>query len=297
MASERRSSGGRRARSRSPEPTHAPNNETDAASERAALARETGAAAFNTVRLALARTAAQLIRSDPADAATALEMGIVDRKWLDEPGEHPISTTTPAGIVERFLERVVERRPSRLSALGLSALQVLTAPNADTTAGTEQDVAVVFTDLEGFTSFTDTYGDDAALELLAEHYRQAGPLVRSFSGRIVKRLGDGLLCTFPDAELGLRCALEMLELPPPPLRLRAGVHVGSALVSRTDVVGQVVNIAARLAEIGKGGQVIVTEEAAAKAGDIPGARLSKPRPRRLKGISDPVRVRTVTKAG
>jgi adenylate cyclase len=267
--------------------------ETGHGSQRAA-AREAGEAALARFRRTLLRTAAELIRSDPADAATALEVGLVDRKWLEAPGEHPISTTTPFGLVERFLERSVERRPSRLSSLGLSAIQVLGAPSTDGALGTREDLAIVFTDLEGFTAFTETHGDDAALATLEDHYQRAGPLVRSFSGHIVKRLGDGLLCTFADASLGLGAALEMLELAPPPLSLRAGMHVGSALVSRRDVIGQVVNIAARVAETAKGGQVAITDEAAAAAGEVPGARIGRSRPRRLKGISDPVGVRIVT---
>lgn len=267
----------------------------DTVADRQDDARSAGQAAFSAIRLTLARRAAEMIRSDPDDAATALEMGLVDRAWLEHPGERPISSTTPAEIVERFLERSIERKPSRLSSLGLTALQVLCAPSGDPDNGVLQRLAVVFTDLEGFTSYTDANGDGAALELLAEHYRAAGPMVRSWSGKIVKRLGDGLLCTFPDAESGVRAALELLDSAPSPLRLRAGMHFGEALVSRHDVVGQVVNVAARVAESAKGGEVAITEEAAMAAGEIPGARLGRPRARRFKGLSDPIRVRIVTR--
>ena len=54
-----------------------------------------------------ARKAADLIRSDADDAATALEIGLVDREWLDNPGEGPISSSAPTEILRRFLERSV----------------------------------------------------------------------------------------------------------------------------------------------------------------------------------------------
>ncbi len=103
---------------------------------------------------------------------------------------------------------------------------------------------------------------------------------------MVKQLGDGLLCTFNDANGGVRAALELLETSPSPLRFRAGLHVGEAVVSRDDVVGHVVNMAARITEAAKGNQVVVTAETAEAAGHIPGVDFRKLRSRRLKGISE-----------
>jgi class 3 adenylate cyclase len=246
-----------------------------------------------SLRRGLARKAAELIRNDPDEAARALEMGIVDRRWLERPGEHPISTTAPAEIIERFLERSVEQRPSRLATLGLNAVQLLANHRA---AGSSdpQLLAVVFTDLEGFTAFTDTRGDAAALELIEEHRKLAGPVVRRWSGKILKTLGDGLLCTFPDAETGVRGALELLGTAPAPLRLRAGVHVGEAVVSKGDVMGHVVNVAARVTETANGGEVVVSAEVAGRVGDVPNLRFGKLKSSRLKGVSERVSICTVT---
>ena len=250
---------------------------------------------MDSLRRVVARKAAELIRNDPEEAARALEMGIVDRRWLERPGEHPISTTAPAEIVERFLERSVEQRPSRLASLGLGAIQLLASHGA--AGGTDPKlVAVVFTDLEGFTAFTDTHGDAAAVKLIDEHRQLAGPVVRQWSGKILKTRGDGLLCTFPDAEPGVRGALELLETAPAPapLRLRAGVHVGEAVVSKGDVMGHVVNVAARITETAGGGEVVVSAEAAARVGDVPNLRFGKVKSRRLKGVSERVGICAVT---
>ena len=266
--------------------------------ERGGKAREAGAATFAALRRATARKAAELIRSDPDDAATALEIGLVDEAWLQAPGEGPISSSAPGDILRRFLERTVERHPSKLSSLGLSAVELLSS--ADDTGGgrgagtgTSKSLTVVFTDLEGFTAYTDAHGDAAALALIDEHHQRAAPTVRRWNGRIVKHLGDGLLCTFPKPASGIRAALDLQASAPDPLRLRAGVHMGEAAVTRTDVVGHMVNVAARVCEAAKGGQVLATEEvveAASAAGGLADVDFGRMKARRMKGVKTPVRL-------
>ena len=263
-------------------------------------AREAGAATFAALRRATARKAAELIRSDPDDAATALEIGLVDQAWLDAPGERPISTSTPTNILRRFVERTVEQHPSRLSSLGLTAVQLLSSGSdgngANGDVGTTKSMTVVFTDLEGFTAYTDREGDTAALALIREHQALASPVVRRWNGRIVKHLGDGLLLTFPRPDAGVRAALDLLATAPAPLRLRAGVHTGEARETRTDVVGHVVNVAARICETAKGGQVLASAEvcAALEDGHLDGLRVGRLRSRRMKGVKTPVRVGEVS---
>src|SRR5256885_8673522 len=182
------------------------------------------------------RRAAVLNGSAREKAKTAVEVGRVGRQWLDVPEAHPISSGTPTGVLERFLERSVEQRPSRLAALGLSAVQLLSSTEAQD-EGERQPVTVVFTDLEGFTTFTAEHGDAAASTLVQDHRRAVGPIVRSWHGRVVKQLGDGLLLSFAEPKPGVLAALELLRTDTSPRRLSAGAHVGEAGVSRADLVG------------------------------------------------------------
>ena len=71
--------------------------------------------------------------------------------------------------LEQRLERSVERRPSLMSRLGLSTIQVLSTPSEEQGDDTlpSTPLVVAFTDLEGFTRFTSTEGDEAASQLLA----------------------------------------------------------------------------------------------------------------------------------
>jgi adenylate cyclase len=188
----------------------------------------------------------------------------------------------------------VEQRPSRLSILGLGAAQLLGDRAAAPATGRVQSITVVFTDLEGFTSYTAEHGDEAALALLQEHHRAAGPVVRREGGRIIKRLGDGLLCTFASPAGGIRAAVDLLATAPYPVQLRAGVHRGDAIMSGDDIIGHAVNLAARVAEIARGGHALATRVALEAAGPLPGIRVGRSRARRLKGISEKVAVAEIS---
>ena len=259
-------------------------------------ARAAGQSAAASVRNAMAERFAALVRRDPDVAATAVEVGLVDRDWLEDPAQHPFSAAAPLDVVERFLERSAERRPSFLARIGLSTLQALSWRSEEGGDGVAQTMALVFTDLEGFTRYTARNGDDAASALLAEHNLAVGPIVRGRGGRVVKRLGDGLMLAFADAAAAVHCAVELLDTPPAPLRLRAGVHCGEVLVTRDDVIGHVVNVAARVTEAAAGGEVLVTAAAAESAGELRGVELSRGRRRRFKGVDEPVKVHKATRA-
>jgi adenylate cyclase len=117
-----------------------------------------------------------------------------------------------------------------------------------------------------------------------------GPIIRSRGGRTVKRLGDGLLLTFPGPEAAVLAGLELVQTEPGPLRLRAGLHLGDVLVVPDDVIGHVVNIAARVTELARGGEVLVTVDARDAMAELPGVVFSRAHRRHLKGIDDPIGV-------
>jgi adenylate cyclase len=261
-------------------------------------ARSKGASAVGAVRVTLAERAAELLRRDPALTDTAVEVGLVDRAWLESPGHHPVRTAAAIDVVQRFLERSVERRPSAMGSIGLNALQLLVHDSQSSDGErAATPLTVVFTDLEGFTRYTSQHGDDAAIELLADHHRVIGPIVRSRGGKVVKRLGDGLMLSFPSAEAGVLAALELVEVPPEPLRLRAGVHAGEAVVTPDDLIGHDVNVAARVAAAAKGGQVLATTAVRESVGELRGADFGRARRRSFKGVGEAISVCPVTRSG
>jgi adenylate cyclase len=262
-------------------------------------ARAKGESAVEAVRVGMWERAAELLRRDPELTDTAVEVGLVDRAWLEEPGRHPVRTAPALDVVQRFLERSVERRPSALRSIGLNALQLLAYdhPIDGKPDSRQVPVSIVFTDLEDFTRFTSRQGDDAALSLLADHHRVIGPIVRSRGGKVVKRLGDGLMLSFPSAESAVMAALELIDVPPDELRLRAGVHTGEAVVTADDLIGHDVNIAARVAAAAKGGQVLATVAVRDEVGGLRGVDFGRARRRSFKGVEHPVPVCAVQRSG
>jgi adenylate cyclase len=254
-------------------------------------AHHAGASTVAQWRIVLAERMAKMMQRDPELVDTAVEVGVVDRKWLEEPGRHPLSTTTTLEVVQRFLERSVERKPSALAAIGLNTIQMLSwNSEAKSDSGVPTDLAIVFTDLSGFTRFTADSGDEAATSMLAEHHRTVGPVIRSRGGRIVKRLGDGLLLAFPSSEAAVYAALELVPTAPGALRLRAGVHCGEVVATRDDVIGHVVNVAARVADSARGDEVLVTGNVRKSVGDLRGVQFSRLRRRAFKGVDEAISV-------
>ena len=127
------------------------------------------------------------------------------------------------------------------------------------------DVAILFTDLVGFSDWALEAGDEAALEVL----RQVGTVEQKATsqnkGAVVKRLGDGAMAVFGSADQAVRAALDAqegiseIEVDGYQPTQRAGVHRGTPRKVKGDFLGVDVNIAARVGDSAKGGEVLVSE--------------------------------------
>ena len=155
---------------------------------------------------------------------------------------------------------------------------------------------VVFTDLIGFTEFTATRGDEDALALLARHERLVESVLPS-DARRVKDLGDGLLLWFPDAcaavetMLRLQDECESTSDTEWPLWIRVGAHYGRPLPRGADLIGNDVNVAARIVDVAGPGEVLVSEETVLHVGEaLPGVQFEEIGPVTMKGLPAPVRL-------
>jgi adenylate cyclase len=180
-------------------------------------------------------------------------------------------TTTGTQVPERIGRLVSEVQPERPSAvreLGLGALQAWQALSEAQGRGRGKlDVAILFTDLVGFSSWALDAGDEAALELLRQVAAVEDTAISAHGGSLVKRLGDGAMAVFRAPEEAVHAALEAqhdvgrIEVNGYTPELRAGVHLGRPRRVGGDYLGVDVNIAARVGEAAKGGQVLVSESA------------------------------------
>ncbi len=254
-------------------------------------ARDEGEGAVAALRRRLTERAASLMKQHPEFADGAAEIGLVDKSWLDDPNGHPIRTATSLDVVQRYLERSIEHEPSLIASLGLSAIQLLAMESGDDdSAGHAREITIVFTDLEGFTRYTSRNGDESARGLLERHHRAVGPVIRSRGGRIVKKIGDGLFISFDAPEAAVLAALEIGEADPGELRLRVGIHHGEAVVVGDDLIGHAINVAARVTDSAKGGEILATTEVRSAIGELPGVTFGRARRRSFKGVAESISV-------
>lgn len=170
-----------------------------------------------------------------------------------------------AAVVARLADRLYDEQPRASREVGLGALQLWQSFLQRTGRDhgmTEQ--TVLFTDLVGFSDWALRVGDDAALLLLRQVASAVEPPVVAHRGRVVKRVGDGLLATFPAAQLAYDAVVEAqerlgsVEVQGHRPRLRAGLHTGRPKTIGDDVLGVDVNIAARLVQAAGPDEVLVS---------------------------------------
>ena len=120
-------------------------------------------------------------------------------------------------------------------------------------------VTFLFTDVEGSTRLLHELGD-AYAEVLAEHRRALREAFDRHGGVEVDTQGDAFFVAFTRARDALAAAGDAQEaLAEGPIRVRMGVHTGEPLVTGEGYVGIDVHRAARIAAVGHGGQVLVSQ--------------------------------------
>jgi class 3 adenylate cyclase len=179
----------------------------------------------------------------------------------------------------------------------------------ETAKGT-RDISVLFADLQGFTTFSEHHEPQEVTTMLNEYFGVAiPPVVEQYGGQVDRLVGDALMVTFntqgdqPDhAERAARAALaiqqvtgEVAAAHPGWPRFRVGVNTGEAAVGllgtaggRTfTVIGDAVNLAARLEGAASVGEVLIGAETARR---LPTARIEALGPVRVKGKAESVEV-------
>ena len=162
---------------------------------------------------------------------------------------------------------------------------------------TRRLAAIMFTDLVGSTQLAQR-DEKAALLVVREQEELAEPILRSHHGRLVKSTGDGMLVEFGSALEAVQCAVEFQrqahdragETGGAVFQVRIGIHVGDVEERGTDILGDAVNVAARVEPLAEPGGIslssVVHEHVHRK---LPYA-FETLGPRTLKGILEPVEI-------
>jgi class 3 adenylate cyclase len=152
-------------------------------------------------------------------------------------------------------------------------------------------VVVMFTDIAGSTPLAEEMGDEEWGRVLSKYRAIVRETFEGFGGAEVGTQGDGFLVQFDDPVAAVRTAIELqraLERPVDGsvrLPTRVGVHVGDALDEGDDLVGRVVNLAARVTAAAEPGEILVTEPVADQLGTE--FTLEDRGLRPLKGVAQP----------
>ena len=165
--------------------------------------------------------------------------------------------------------------------------------------------AILAADVVGYSRLM---GEDEAetARAVREHREAARPIVASHGGRIVKTTGDGLLLEFPSVVAAVECAIAIQKLmvernaeTPEAKRIvyRIGVNLGDVLVEGDDILGDGVNIAARLEGIAEPGGIFISGAAYDHVRGRIDAHFVDLGEKDLKNIARPVRVYAIKPAG
>ncbi|MGH3236075.1 MAG: adenylate/guanylate cyclase domain-containing protein, partial [Streptosporangiaceae bacterium] len=268
----------------------------------------------------------------PVAEQTGLSFGGLLRQLRDEAGLTQDELAEAAQVSQRAisdLERGINRTARKDTAILLAGALGLDGPArelfiaaargrapagealaaAAREAGTRSATAsrtFLFTDIEGSTALLGRLGEDLYAQVLAGHHALIRSALAAHDGREVDTQGDAFFAVFSSlrgcvaAVLQMQQALQDHAWPGGErVRVRMGIHCGEAARTAAGLVGLEVHRAARVAAVGHGGQVLVSESAAVLVRDglPPGAALADLGVHRLKDLGRPERIFQLHAAG
>jgi len=227
--------------------------------------------------------------------------------------------------LEEKMERVVEERRvikdmfSRY--LSQEIVQTLMdQPHLVKPGGDKKEATILFADIRGYTTFSETKPPEYIIEMLNDYFSEAVEIVVKHRGYIDKFIGDAIMAAWgvplqteqQDAISAVSAALEIQQLiastkrtffkgDASVLKVGIGLHtgpivagnLGSARRMNYTVIGDTVNVAARLEGVAKGGEVIITQKTLDYLGNLFSVKSLEPV--KVKGKADPIPIYSVLK--
>ncbi len=123
-----------------------------------------------------------------------------------------------------------------------------------------QLAAIMFTDIVGYTALMGE-DEEKAFELLKKNRQVQRPIIEMYSGRWLKEIGDGVLASFNTVSDAVNAAVKIQEAcnTAEDFQLRIGIHLGEVVFENDDVLGDGVNIAARIQAAAGPGCIFISE--------------------------------------
>lgn len=182
-------------------------------------------------------------------------------------------------------------------------------PSRARPGGERREVTVLFADLEGFTALSERTPPEQVLETLNAALAAMAEAITAHGGTVDKFMGDGIMAIFnaprkqaDHTYYAIQTALDIQRriADRPPWRVNLGLHTGEAVVGNVGsanllnytAIGDAVNLAKRLQEMARGGQILASEETLARVQDrVAGQYLGE---QTVQGRQAPVRVYVVS---
>lgn len=197
------------------------------------------------------------------------------------------SSPSPGAALAGSAVRALTASASRLRSGGIGALVAGSLDDLERwaredrativqVAAPDGTTTIAFTDIENSTALNDQVGDRRWVRILRAHERVVTACVAAADGHIVKNQGDGFMIVFASAAAALNAAVAIQrqtarasrrELRTSAIRVRIGLHTGTVVSRSQDFFGRNVAVAARVANLADGGQILATAAVVEAAGD------------------------------
>lgn len=150
--------------------------------------------------------------------------------------------------------------------------KVKTGSRAEKEMSKSEYITILFADIVRSSEIYNVLGDKNAQKLIAACLFLLSEVTAHHAGKVIKTIGDEVLCTFPGPDTAVKAAKAMhlavgkIKTPthdrsglfPPSIRI--GIHAGEVICEGNDVFGDAVNVAARMVGLAKQRQIITTEQ-------------------------------------
>lgn len=158
-------------------------------------------------------------------------------------------------------------------------------PDANVPAGDPNPIAfgptvtIFFSDIRGFTEYTDAHGDAQSYRMLQHHNGFVQEQIALYHGHIVKTLGDSFMVSFDSARNAVACAIgiqkQLTEYngtqQGPKIEIGIGINAGEPIREGNDLFGGSVNLASRICAVAGSGRILVSETVRQVVGRIEGS--------------------------
>jgi len=215
---------------------------------------------------------------------------------------------------ERIRQQLVVRNNFERYFAPTLAAQIASEPGAVRLGGDKRPVAVLFSDIRGFTTLSESMNPDAMATLLSEYFTDMVECVFRHGGTLDKFIGDAVMAQWgaplgssDDADRAVRAAIDMMRAlnalnikwrgeGRPELAIGIGLsfgevfagNIGSERRLEFTVIGDTVNTASRLCSAAEAGEILLSEPMRVALGAPP--PLEERAPLELRGKAQPVRV-------